>query len=182
MPKSTAEPEQALQDTNIFFECKRTVLRDMQHAAFERENHQLLTDKCKQFPQPTPSELLTLEALIRKGRSATPAESKLRLELFSKDGAYDQCWNEEAYALSFAAINRWSEENTKSKRAAFAATADDIDPKGLSPGSHGEESAQQYEAVLRWFRLAADLGNADAMLAMSWIYSNGSGHPCLCRL
>jgi TPR repeat protein len=174
--------KQALQDTEVFFECKKTVLSDMQRAAFERENDEFLTEKCNQFPQLTPSEFSRLKALVEKGRSATPDEDKLRTLLFSRNDAYRQCRNGQNLNLFIAAIKRWSEEFTKSKHAALPPTADDFDAKGLSPeamAKKGKEAydAEHYEVALRWFSKAADLGNTDAMMGMSWIYGNGRGVP-----
>jgi TPR repeat protein len=174
--------KQILQDMDVFFECKKTVLSDMQSAAFERENDEFLKEKCNQFPQLTPSELSRLKALFEKGRSATPDEDKLRMLLFSRNDAYRQCRNEQNLDLFIAANKRWSEEFTKSKRAALPPAADDFDAKGLSAeamAKKGKEAydAERYEAALRWFGKAADLGNADAMMGMSWIYGNGRGVP-----
>jgi TPR repeat protein len=174
--------KQALQDTEVFFECKKTVLSDMQSAAFERENDEFLKEKCSQFSQLTPSELLQLKALIEKGVDATPDEGKLRTQLFSRYDAYRQCRNEQSYALFFAATNRWSAELTKSQRAALPPTSDNFDAKGLPPevmAKKGREAydAGRYEAALRWFSKAAELGDATAMMGMSWIYGNGRGVP-----
>jgi len=184
-PPSAEDKEkikQALQETEVFFECKKTVLSDMQSAAFERENDEFLKEKCNQFPQLTPSELSRLKALVEKGASAPPDEGKLRAQLFSRNDLYRQCRNEQSYALSFAASKRWREEFTKSKRAALLPTADDFDAKGLSAeemAKKGKEAydAERYEAALRWFTKAANLGNGDAMMGMSWIYGNGRGVP-----
>jgi len=174
--------KQALQDTKVFFECKKTVLSDMQSAAFERENSEFLKENCKQFPQLTSSELSTLKALGEKGTSATPDENKLKTQLISRNAPYSQCRSEKNYALFFATTKRWSEEFAKSKRAALPPTADDFDAKGLSAEAMAKKGKEAYdakndEAALRWFRKAADLGNAGAMMGMSWIHGNGRGVP-----
>jgi TPR repeat protein len=174
--------KQALLDTDVFFEYKKTVLSDMQSAAFERENDEFLKEKCNQFPQLTPSEFSRLKALVERGASATPDEDELRTQLFSRNSANRHCRNEQSYALSFAALKRWREEFAKSKRAALPPVADDFDPKNLSPeamAKKGKEAydAEHYEAAMHWFSKAADLNNADAMMGMSWIYGNGHGVP-----
>jgi TPR repeat protein len=176
---------QALLDTEVFFECKKNVLWDMQSAAFERENDEFLKEKCNQFAQLTPSDvsgrsrfvraILWLKALFEKGASATPEEGKL-------NAAYLECRGHQSNDLYRAALYRHVNEVTESKRVAVLPTIDDFDSKGLSADAmakKGKEAydAQHYEAALRWFSKAADLGNTDAMRGMSWIYVNGRGVP-----
>jgi hypothetical protein len=68
--------KQALQDTEVFFECRKTVLSDMQTATFERENDEFLKEKCNQFPQLTPSEFSRL--------IPTPKHLESKLEMVSE--------------------------------------------------------------------------------------------------
>jgi TPR repeat protein len=124
--------------------------------------------------------MATLKALAQKAANVTPDEDRLRLQLSSENDAHSQCRNKESYALSFATLKRWSEEFDKSKRATHPHTADDFDAKSLSTeamAKKGKEAyeAENYDAAMRWFRKAADLGNADAMMGISWIYGNGRG-------
>lgn len=174
--------KQIMQDSDVFFQCKKTVLTDMQRAAFERENDAILKEKCKQSLPLIPTEVSMLTALLKKGASVTPEEEATRTQLFGRADSYNQCTSREKYALWFAAYENWSDEFEASKRAARPQTADNFDAKGLSVESmakKGKEAyeAQNYNAALRWFRRAADLGNADAMMGMSWIYGNGRGVP-----
>ena len=175
--------EQIIEDSKVFSECQDTVLSDMQRAAFERENNAALTKKCEHLPAVTGSELLTLQILMAKGTDVTPEEDQRRLQLFSKQHAKDQCAREEAYALHFAAINRWMNEIKSSKRAAANGTsATDFEAEGLSPEAMAKKGkdaydAEDYVAARRWYEKAAALGNAEAMKGMSWIYGNGRGVP-----
>jgi hypothetical protein len=172
-----------IEDTLVFFECRKTVLDDMRSAAFERENDATLKEKCKASPALTPSEVSAGKALFAKGANVTPDEDKLRLQLLSKYDAYKQCWSTEAYALHFAAIDRWENEIKNSKRiASKGASANDFEAKGLSPETMAKKGKDAYDAesyvVARsWFETAAALGNAEAMMGMSWIYGNGRGAP-----
>jgi hypothetical protein len=172
-----------IEDSMVFFRCQKTVLDDMRSAAFERENDAALKEKCKKFPTLTDSELATLKALFAKGANVAPDEDKLRLRLSSKLDAYKQCWSKEAYALFFAATNRWSNEIKNSKRlASNSASANDFEAKGLSPEAMAKKGTDAYEAenyiVARgWFEKSAALGNAEAMMGMSWIYGNGRDVP-----
>jgi len=172
-----------IEDSMVFFQCEKTVLDDMQSAAFERENDATLKEKCKTIPTLTDSESTTLKALFAKGTNVAPDEDKLRLQLFTKYEAYRQCWIKEAYALSFAATNRWSNEIKNSKRiASNSASASDFEAKGLSPEAMAKKGKDAYEAgndaaAKGWFEKAAALGNAEAMMGMSWIYGNGRGVP-----
>lgn len=174
--------KQVMLDSDVFFQCKESVISDMQRAAFDRENDDILKEKCKQFPQLTPSEFSSLKALAEKGSSATADEVKLKMQLFYKNAPYNQCRNDEGYALSFATLKNWSDEFDKSKRVAHPVPADDFDAKGLSAEAMAKKGkdayeAESYDVALRWFRKAADLGNADAMMGMSWIFGNGRGVP-----
>ena len=177
-----AKIKRIMQDSEVFFQCKKTVFTDMQSAAFERENDALLTEKCRQFPPATPEEISTLKALLQKGANVTPEEASTRIQLFGKVDAYNQCKGKEKYALQFSTYKNWSDELEASKRAALSQTTDDFDAKGLSPESmakNGKDAyeAENYAAALRWFQKAAALGNADAMMGMSWICGNGRGVP-----
>jgi TPR repeat protein len=174
--------KEIMQDSDVFFQCKKMVLSDMQSAAFERENDALLNEKCKQFPPLTPSEMTTLKAFFQKGASVTPEEDGIRTQLFGRADSYNQCRSRENYALGFAAYKKWSDEFEASKRTARLQTADDFDAKGLSAeamAKKGKEAydAESYDAAMRWFRKAADVGNTEAMMGMSWIYGNGRGVP-----
>ena len=176
------EIKEIMQDSNVFFQCKKMVLSDIQSAAFERENDALLNEKCKQFAPLTPSEMTTLKALFQKGASVTPEEDGIRTQLFGRADSYNQCRSREKYALGFAAYKKWSDEFEASKRTARPQTADDFDAEGLSAeamAKKGKEAydAESYDAAMRWFRKAADLGNAEAMMGMSWMYGNGRGVP-----
>jgi tetratricopeptide (TPR) repeat protein len=188
-----------MQDTDVFFQCEKFVLSDMRSTAFDRENDALLNDKCKQFPPLTPSEMAMLKALVQKetkapartldeilngtrGGGLTPNEDLMRGQLVGKADTYNQCRARENYALVFATSQKWSDEFEVSKRAARPQTTDDFDAKGLSAeamAKKGKEAyeAENYDAAMRWFRKAADLGNADAMMGISWIYGNGRGVP-----
>jgi hypothetical protein len=42
-------------DSDVFYQCKKNVLSDMQIAAFERENDAVLLEKCKQFVSVAPA-------------------------------------------------------------------------------------------------------------------------------
>jgi hypothetical protein len=174
--------KEIMQDSDVFFQCEKTVLSDMQSAAFQRENAPLIDEKCKQFPPLTPSEMATLKALFQKGVSVTPEENGIRTQLFARADSYNQCSSRENYALQFAAYKRWSDESKASQRAAHPQTTDDFNAKGLSAevmARKGKEAydAENYDAAMRWFQKAADLGNADAMMGVSWIYGNGRGVP-----
>jgi TPR repeat protein len=172
-----------LEDSNVFFQCQETVLSDIQRAAFERENDATLKEKCERLPSLTGSELLTLKVLLAKGTNVTPEEDQRRLQLFSKHDAKAQCGREEAYGLHFAAITRWSNEIKKSKHVtADTACADDFKAKGLSAeamarGGKDAYDAENYVAAKNRFQRAAALGNAKAMMGMSWLYGNGHGVP-----
>ena len=177
-----AKIKQIMQDSDVFFQCKETVLTDMRRAAFERENAAVLMKKCKQSPPWASSEMSMLNALFQKGASATTEEDRIRTQLFGKADSYRQCISGESLGLHLAAIKNWSDEFRASKRAARPQTADDFDAKGLSAESMAKKGKEAYEAenynvALRWFQRAADLGNADAMMGMSWIYGNGRGVP-----
>jgi hypothetical protein len=177
-----AKIKQITQNSDVFFQCEKMVLSDMQGAAFERENDALLNEKCKEFPPLTPSEMTTLKALAEKAASVTPEEDGIITQLFSRAYSYNQCKSRENYALVFAAHKKWSDEFKASKRVARPPTADDFDAKGLSAevmAKKGKEAydAENYDVAIRWFRKAADLGNAEAMMGISWIYGNGRGVP-----
>lgn len=177
-----AKIKQITQESDVFFQCKKMVLSDMQSAAFERENDALLNEKCKEFPPLTPSEIATLKALAQKAANVTPDEEVIRMQLLDKAVPYNQCRGREVYALDFAAYKKWSDEFEASKRASRPQTTNDFDAKGLSAVAmekRGKEAydAENYDAAMRWFRKAADLGNAEAMMGISWIYGNGRGVP-----
>jgi TPR repeat protein len=175
-----------IEDTLVFFECRKTVLDDMRSAAFERENDATLKEKCKTSPALTPSDVSAGKALFAKGANVTPDEDKLRRQILSKYDAYlayKQCWSTEAFALHYAATDRWEKEIKNSKRiASKSASANDFEAKGLSPEAMAKKGKDAYEAenyvVARgWFEKAIALGNAEAMMGMSWMYGNGRGVP-----
>jgi TPR repeat protein len=171
-----------MQDSDVFNQCKKTVLSDMRSAAFERENDTVLLEKCKQSPPLAASEMSMLKALFQRTADMTSEENVLRTQLFGKFNAHSQCRSREKYALQFAAYKRWSDEFQASKRAMHRQTTDDFDEKGLSAESmakrgHGSYDAESYDAAMRWFQKSADLGNADAMMGISWICGNGRGVP-----
>jgi TPR repeat protein len=172
-----------MEESNVFFECQKTVLDDMQSAAFERENDAALKEKCKEFQALTGSEMSKLKVLFAKGKNITADEGKLRLQLFTKYDANRECRSKKAYALHFAAIERWSNEIKNSKRiVSNSATDSDFEVKGLSAEAMAKKGkdayeAKNYAAAKGWFERAAALGNADAMMGMSWIYANGRGVP-----
>jgi hypothetical protein len=191
--------DQAKQDWRVFFQCKETVLDDMQQAAFERENDAILTEKCRPFPPLAPEEISTLKALLQKGANATSEEASVRIQLWARADTHKQCKNGQKTELLISALKNWHDEFEASKQATRAdlnlrpnpfdqindqdnpdQTADDFDAKDLSPESmakRGKEAyeAANYHAALRWFQKAAALGNAEAMMGMSWIYGNGRG-------
>jgi TPR repeat protein len=177
--------EQLMQDANVFFECQKSVLSDMQRAAFDRENDVALNDKCKQFPQLTDIGMSTLKVLIQQGANVTDGEKAMMLQLHTKYDARTQCWSQASYALHFAALNRWSEEKKRDKREIRIATQRDIsdlDINRLSPAEmakKGKEAyeAEDYTAAMRLFKKGAELGNAESMMGMSWLYENGRGVP-----
>jgi hypothetical protein len=111
-----AKIKQITQDSDVFFQCKKMVLSDMQGAAFERENDALLNAKCKEFPQLTPSEMTTLKALAEKAANVTLDEDMIRTQLLGKAVPYNQCRGRENYALVFAAYKKWSDQFEASKR------------------------------------------------------------------
>jgi hypothetical protein len=184
-PLSTDDQEkksQIMLDFRVFFQCRETVLNDMQRAAFERENDAVLKEKCKQFPALVPFEMSMLSLLLQKRQSVTPEESWTRIQLFDKFSSYRKCRSEHILIIHLETIKNWQDELEASKRAAHPQTADDFDAKGLSAQSmadKGKEAyeAESYDAAMRWFRKAADLGNADAMMGMSWMYGNGRSVP-----
>jgi hypothetical protein len=178
-----AKSKQLIEDSVVFSQCKATVLDDMRSAAFERENGAVLNEKCKVSPALTDSEASTLKALLAKGHDVAPDQDKLRLNLFTKYDANRQCRNMEIYDLSFAAAKRWSDAIKNSKRTASNSASDNIaDDKSLSAeamtkGGKDAYEAENYAAAKSWFERASALGNAEAMMGMSWIYGNGRGVP-----
>jgi len=86
-PLTAADVEkmnEIMRDSDVFYECEKTVLSDMQDAAFARENESALTAKCGPSPL-TPSENSTLRALIAKGDRVTPDEAATMQALWWKD-------------------------------------------------------------------------------------------------
>ena len=79
-----------------------------------------------------------------------------------------------------AAYKNWSDEVQASKRTAHTQTANDFDANGLSAelmankgqGSLPGGGLQRCDALVS---KGCHLGNAEAMLGMSWIYGNGRG-------
>ncbi len=80
----------------------------MRRTAFERENAAVLMERCKQSPPLAPSEMSMLNALFRKGASATTEEDGIRTQLFSKADLYRQCISRESLGLHLVAIKNWS--------------------------------------------------------------------------
>jgi TPR repeat protein len=118
--------------------------------------------------------------LFQKGASVSPEEDRNRTQLFGRADSHKQCRSRENYVLGFAAYKKWSDEFEASKRAARPQTTYDFNAKGLpaeAMAKKGKEAydAENYDAAMRWFQKAADLGNADAMMGISWIYGNGRG-------
>lgn len=182
-PLSVDDKQKLIEDSKIFHQCQDTALSDMQSAAFKRENDAALKEKCGHLPSLTDSELLTLKVLMAKGTNVTPEEDQRRLQLFTKHHARTLCWSQEAYALIYAALTRWENEIKKSKRvAADTACPDDFKAKGLSAeamAKRGKDAydAENYIAAKDCFQKAAALGNAKAMMGISWLYGNGRGVP-----
>jgi tetratricopeptide (TPR) repeat protein len=177
-----AKIKQIMQDSDVFFQCQKMVLSDMRDTAFERENATILNDKCKQYPPLTPPEMSTLQSLIQKKANVTPDEDRVRTQLFAEADASRLCLSKENYALSFATYKNWSDEVDKSKHASRPPDVDDFSATGLSAeamAKKGKEAydAENYEVAMRWFKKSADLGNADGMMGISWIYGNGRGVP-----
>jgi len=40
---------------------------------------------------------------------------------------------------------------------------------------HGEGVPQDYKTAVKWYRLAAEQGNANAQTNLGWMYDNGTG-------
>ena len=89
-----ANIKQKMQDWDVFFQCRETVIADMRSSAFERENDVVFTEKCRQFPALSPEEVSTLKALLQKGANVTSKEASIRTQLFEKADMYKQCKNE----------------------------------------------------------------------------------------
>jgi hypothetical protein len=125
-----AKIKQIMQDSDVFFQCKKTALADMQSAAFERENDAIFTEKCRQFPPLAPEEVSTLKTLLQKEANVTPEEASSRIQLFGKVDAYYQCKNEKKLALLISVMKNWSDEFEASKRAARSQAANGFGAKG----------------------------------------------------
>ncbi len=172
-------------ESDVFYECEKTMLSDMQDAAFARENEPALIAKCGPLPL-TPSENSTLRALIAKGDRVTPDEAATRQVLWdtyrSKYEPNRQCRTEIIIDLGMAAVNRWAEEQKESLRRPPPPVTEDFNAKGLSGAEmakRGKDAykAERWDVAARWFRMAADLGDAEGMMGMNWIYGNGKGVP-----
>jgi TPR repeat protein len=125
----------------------------------------------------TPSASERLKVLITKGQARNDAEAAEAQRLLIRYDASRQCRASALYSLQFALFQHWEEEFHKSQ-----IVAKDFDASGLTAAEMVKRGKQAYEAeqwnlATRWFRKAADLGDAEAMLGMSWIYSNGRGIP-----
>ena len=172
-------------ESDVFYECEKTVLSVMQSAAFARENDPTLTARCGRSPL-TPSEISTLRALRAKGDRVTPDEAATRQALLEtyvrKYEPNRQCRGEASAELAMTALNRWTSEQEESLRKPVPPVAEDFDAKGLSGPDmtrRGEDAykAEQWEVAARWFRMAVDLGDTQAMMRMSGIYEDGRGVP-----
>ena len=168
-----------MHEADVFYACQKTVLSDMQDAAFWRESEPALTAKCGPLPL-TASEVATLKALNAKGQAATQEEAALRQTLVAKYMSTSPCRAEVMGNIRMAAVQRWSQEVQNSLPK--PSVAEDFDAKGLSAADMVKRGKEAYKAergdtAARWFRKAADLGDSDGMMGMSWIYGNGKGVP-----
>lgn len=150
-------------DQRVFWECSSAAFEKIQQDAFERENEPILKAKClDSTPSRAPQN--PFDAI---GRNGQPLVDR-------------RCRSEELLKLSLATIKRWHEEAQKSWPT--PPVAYDFDAKGLSPSDMAKRGKDAYKAAKwgvasQWFRKAADLGNAEGMVGMSWIYGNGKGVP-----
>ena len=133
--ENQANIKQQMQGWDVYFQCRNTVLIEMQNAAFERENDAILTEKCRPFPPLAPEQISTLKAFLQKGANITPEEASVRIQLLGKAHTHNQCKNEKKLALLISVMKNWSDELGASQRAARPQTVHDFDAKGLSSGS-----------------------------------------------
>ncbi len=168
--------------SEVFSKCEDTVLSDMQREAFTRENASVVESKCQQYPVLSDHENSILKTLIAKGDRISTDESAQRNELLKKYGPGFSCRNDAIYKLQFEATSRYSKEIDKNRPSVSTKVAEDFDAQGLSGSDVADRGKKAYEAqrwdiARRWFQKAADLGNAEGMQGMSWIYYNGRGVP-----
>jgi TPR repeat protein len=182
-PADIQKMKEIMQESDVFYECRKTVLSNMQNAAFERENEPSLAQKCAGHPSLTPSETDRAKALFAKGQAVNHAEEAERLALFTKYDAARTCRASALYEIQFAASQRWYQEAKNSVPKPPPLPVDEnFDAKGLSAVDMTKRGKKAYEAerwdvAARWFRKAADLGDGEGMIGMSWIYGNGKGVP-----
>lgn len=182
-PADIKKMKEIMQESDVFDECRKTVLSNMQTAAFERENESSLAQKCAGHPSLTPSETDRAKALFAKGQAVNHAEEAERLALFTKYDAARTCRASALYEIQFAASQRWHQEVQKSvPRPPPPPVAESFDVQGLSAAEmakRGREAykAERWDVAARWFRKAADLGDGEGMMGMSWISGNGKGVP-----
>ena len=152
-PTDIAKMNDITHESDVFDECRKTVFSGMQSAALERENEPALAAKCGSMP--TSSEVAEVLG-IRNCRTD--------LGLKIQNGAFQRWYQEAQQSLPKPAV------------------AEDFDTKGLTAAEMvklGQDAykAERWDVAARWFHKAADLGDADGMMKMSWIYGNGKGVP-----
>jgi hypothetical protein len=102
--------------------------------------------------------------------------------LTAKCGPNRQCRADTIFEFSIGAINRWTQEQGERRPKRPPPVAEDFDGRGLSAADmakRGKDAykAQRWDVAARWFRMAADLGDADGMMGMTRIYGSGKGVP-----
>ena len=177
-PADIEKMKKIMHELDVFDECQKSVLSDMQTAAFERENEPFITRKCADHPPLTPSDIDRLKVLIAKGQAKSDTETAEQVGLLMKANASRQCRASTLYEIQIAALQRWDKEVRENIPRQIVAK--DFDASELAPAEmvrRGKQAyeAEQWNAAARWFRKAADLGDADAMMGMSWIYGKGRG-------
>jgi len=176
-----AAVKQIFRETEVFDECERTVLSDMQDAAFARENESAVAAKCG--PAPAQSEVTTLRALLAKGQAVTPDEAAKRSALLDNIDKTVTCRSQTLYEIQFTTSKHWEEaRQNAAPKPPPVVVAEDFDAKGLSAAEMVKRGKNAYQAerwgvAEKWFRKAADLGDVGGMTGMSWIYFNGKGVP-----
>ena len=160
--------------TTEFLRCKATVLEDLQRAAFNRQYEPTVKAKCGSL-SPTPDD----EAILKKLRGRdmtqwTTEERKLADQWSEKSSAFSKCKSAAVldHALKTTANYRKTYENAEKPPAALPSPDKPLDVTGLSTDDmvkRGEDSSKQknYAEAMRWYKSAADLGNAPAMLRIS---------------
>ena len=170
--------------SDVFSKCEDKVLSDMQYEAFNREYSSVVDAKCQQYPELTKQEISTLRYLDAKGDQISIDEGAQRHELLKRFEPSNKCRSMAIYQLHFDALGRYSKELDRNHPHALSSinVAEDFDAPGLSAGDMADRGkkayeAQRWDAALRWFQKAADIGNIDGMWGMVWLYSNGHGVP-----